>query len=123
MVIKEGDVVLFFFAFLSASIAYLWLNDSANMLFRYIIVGVCGILGLWAIFVNWILVLKNYIQNYRSSKIPFLGGLFLCIALSLIPNNPFDWWLYLLVLMIDIGCLPLLIGTVVYIFWRKYKKL
>ena len=92
------------------------------MLFRYIISGVCGILGLWAIIVNWVLVWKGYRENYRSSTIPFFGGIFLCIALSLIPDNSFDWWLYLLVLLIDIGCLPLLVATVVYFLWRKYKK-
>jgi len=104
------------------SIVHLWFDDSADMLFRYIIAGIFGILGLWNILANYVLIWKCYINNYHSSKIPLLGGMFLCTALFLIPHNSFDWWLYLLVLIIDIGCLPLLISTVIFFILGKHKN-
>lgn len=91
---------------------------------RYILSVLLGILGLYIIVMNWFIVFYN-IKNRNNKKYvslgPLLGGISLCIAIVLIPNNRYVW-LCLLPLFIDVGCLPSIIGASIRFIKDKYKK-
>ncbi len=74
-------------------------------------------LGGWITLANWIIPARPK----GGSLIPVLGGLFGAVAFATIPIialNSF-WWLPLIV---DLGCLPLLVMTGSYLAWQAYRK-
>jgi hypothetical protein len=82
---------------------------------------VLGIFGIYIIIMNWC-ILWMYIVKKKSSSIGgFLGGLLLCIAIMIIPNNPYPW-LGLFAFIIDLGSLPSLICVIIFLVIQKFKK-
>jgi hypothetical protein len=78
------------------------------------------ILGIYVTAGNWYILINYYINKKTSSSIPIFGGLFVCIALWNLLPCPWHW-LSLLSLVIDYGCLPLMLGTLFYLVTGKYK--
>lgn len=72
---------------------------------------------------NWfatILYYKKGSAYYQKkfSHIMIFGGAFLCFAIILMPNNPYIW-LWWVPLVVDIGCLPSIIATIIKIIKEK----
>ena len=69
----------------------------------------------WVAFINLRTAIRWYLHRKRGSSIPLIGGLLGCVAMIAVPLNGFDnyWWVPLLV---DIGCVPLVLGGIVYLF-------
>ena len=87
---------------------------------RYIISGGLLVLSSFIIFYNDIVVPYHcYIQKRKESEslIPIVGGLFANIGLSILPVN-LSWWTSL-PLLIDIGCLPMIIAALIDVFILK----
>jgi len=88
---------------------------------RYIVSGVLGLFGLYVIVMNWFILVKTIISKKFISYFPLFGGASLCIAILILPNNPYPW-LGFFALVLDIGCLPLIICSLVGFAMEKYKK-
>lgn len=64
-----------------------------------------GILGLWFIFVNWGNLFEWVRKKKSASGVPFLGEIFLSIAIYNIPDISFKrlWWIPFILYY---SCLP-----------------
>ena len=73
-------------------------------------------LGGWITIANWIIPMRPK----GGSLIPVIGGAFVAIAFAISPLGVLNgfWWLPLI---LDLGCLPLLILTGGYLIWRVLK--
>ncbi len=47
--------------------------------------------GLYVAAMNWAIFLAWYIRGRRSSMVPLVGGVCLCVGFVLIPGNPWRW--------------------------------
>lgn len=96
-------------------------------LFRYLFAIVLGIFGIYIIIMNWCILLNNTWKKKRYAKVkyvsfgPFLGGISLCVAITIIPNNPYSWLCWL-AFVIDFGSLPWLCYTLFCFATGKHKK-
>jgi hypothetical protein len=74
-------------------------------------------LGGWAMITNWVIPLRPK----GGSLIPVIGGVFVAIAFVTIPFKVLHgfWWLPLIV---DLGCLPLLVLAGGHFAWRSLTK-
>lgn len=75
---------------------------------RYIVTIGAGFFGLAFICLNWAVYIKWIFMRKQMSGMPFIGGILLCIAFVIVPNNPY-WRLCWLAFVIDISALPWLI--------------
>jgi hypothetical protein len=75
------------------------------------------LLGAWITIANWVITFRTK----GGSPIPIVGGVFMAIALVMIPLDALHrfWWLPLIV---DLGCLPMLVLTGGYLAWRALAK-
>lgn len=89
---------------------------------RYIFAILLGILGLIITLANWSAVIK-YIKNKNKefSLVPLLGGVLLCIAFAIFPNNPYIYLCWI-GLIIDTGCLPMVIRALIHTIKIKHKR-
>ena len=88
---------------------------------RWCIALISLLLGIWAIIGNYFIVIKTYITKKWESLIPLVGGILSAIGIAVLPLNSVNklWWIPLL---IDIGCVPILIYTLVYrLFFHRRK--
>ena len=83
---------------------------------RWILVLAASFLGAVAVVENWRVLLAWLIRRKHSSTIPVFGGGLLAGAIALSPGPALRplWWLPLI---LDPGCLPLLLTT--SIFWLR----
>ena len=88
---------------------------------RYIISIVLGVLGLYGIVCNWYAFVLDIKKIRFVSCVPFIGGIALCLAFVIIPNNPYVW-LWWVAFIIDYGSLPVLCRTIVSLVIKKHKK-
>jgi len=75
----------------------------------------------WIATCNLWIVLHYYFRMKHGSLIPGVGGIIGVLAIIMAPLEAFKhyWWIPLFV---DIGCIPLLIITIVFFFRGKHKK-
>ena len=83
---------------------------------RWILFFAAAFLGATFFVANWHGLLAWLIKSKRSSAIPLLGGALLAFAIAVAPGHSVfrQWWLPLI---LDPGCLPLLVATV--LFWLR----
>lgn len=88
---------------------------------RYSITIVLGLLALIIIITNWLAVFR-YKKNkeLRFSLIPIVGGVFLCVSFAVIPDNSYIWLCWI-ALILDVGCLPMVISVLIYTLRHKKK--
>jgi hypothetical protein len=74
-------------------------------------------LGGWITIANWIIPLRPK----GGTLIPIIGGVFVAIAFATVPLEVLHsfWWVPLIV---DLGCVPLLVLTGSYLAWRAFAK-
>ena len=78
------------------------------------------LIGLFFVFVNWLIVYSTYIKKEYSSWVPLLGGLFCIVGLGNLELGNMEkyWWIPL---TIDYGCFPALI-QMAWLFLFSKKK-
>lgn len=88
---------------------------------RTIFTVVFGVLGAIITLVNWAAVIK-YMRNKERhfSLVPLAGGIFLCLACVLTPNN-FYIYLCWIPLLLDIGCVPAIIRALIHTIKSKKR--
>lgn len=90
-------------------------------LVRYIFAGILGILSVFIILTNWsAVIIFSRNKEKHFSSIPLLGGIFLCIAFAIIPNNPYVYLCWI-ALFIDVGCLPAVIQALMHVIKSKKR--
>jgi hypothetical protein len=81
---------------------------------RYSIAIALGLLALIIIIANWLAILRYKKDKEKSfSLIPVVGGVFLCISFAIIPDNSYIWLCWI-ALILDVGCLPMVISALIY---------
>jgi hypothetical protein len=81
---------------------------------RYSIAIALGLLALIIIIANWLAILRYKKDKEKSfSLIPVVGGGFLCISFAIIPDNSYIWLCWI-ALILDVGCLPMVISALIY---------
>jgi hypothetical protein len=79
---------------------------------RWLVFSTLLYLGGWVILCNWVIALRA-----RGSQIPLFGGVFVAIALAVAPWEALHW-LWWVPLLVDLGCVPLLLLTAGFLLWR-----
>lgn len=87
---------------------------------RYIIAIILGLFGLYIVTMNWCIFVLWLLKKKGASMGGFLGGLCLCISFAIIPNNPYVGLCWL-AFVVDIGSLPLIVWTGIYLLMGKHK--
>lgn len=78
-------------------------------------------LGLFFIAVNTVLFYKGYIKKEKCpSVIPLLGGILCAIAILLVVNKKY-YFLAIIPMLLDWGCIPAIIRLVI-VFIRRWNK-
>jgi hypothetical protein len=69
---------------------------------------------------NWWLVLRYVFRRQKASLVPLIGGLSWAASLLIVSNGAarFAW----LPLLLDPGCLPLILTAVRRIVWRRCRR-
>jgi hypothetical protein len=82
------------------------------------------IIGAWVSVLNWHAVLSRFFnrKSRESSWIPVVGGAAISIGIFLMPLNGTAKWFWV-ALLLDWGCLPGIIFTILYYLKRKNKAL
>jgi tellurite resistance protein TehA-like permease len=81
---------------------------------RYSIAIALGLLALIIIIANWLAILRYKKDKEKSfSLIPVVGGVLLCISFAIIPDNSYIWLCWI-ALILDVGCLPMVISALIY---------
>jgi hypothetical protein len=71
---------------------------------------------------NWVYVFQSFYYKENHSKVPFVGGVSACLGCLLWPSGSLRsfWWIPLLV---DIGCIPLLLGLAIqFVVWLIRRR-
>ena len=68
--------------------------------------------GGWVVLANWVFACRR-----RGSQIPVVGGIIVAVAFVMSPVEAFHW-LWWMPLVVDLGCLPLLLTAGSYFIWR-----
>lgn len=90
---------------------------------RWIAGSILFLMFAWVAIFNALIIRVRIFEKKYSSQIPIAGGLFGALAFSTLPLRWLNelWWLPLI---LDLGSLPLLIHTFVFlIFYEKRGKL
>ena len=90
-------------------------------LLAWIASGVLALLGIWIIILNYSVVISWYLHRRSHSRIPLLGGLSLMAGMlaSPLPTVARYAWVPL---VIDLGCLHLLVTFLYVVVWRQVLK-
>ncbi len=88
-----------------------------TIFYQYIFMVICFIIGLFFIITNARIFWRNYVKKQSDvpyvSENPLIGGIFTALAILLIPNN--EWWyLCFIPLLLDWGCVPLIIRIIIF---------
>ncbi len=92
--------MILFFVIISLAAICIWFGCyDAFINFRYVVSVLLGIFGILIIFLNLIPLVAYIKDNKHVSGIPLLGGLSLCMAIAIFPNNPYAWlcWVALII--------------------------
>lgn len=83
---------------------------------------ICFIIGLFFIITNARIFWRNCVKKQSDgpyvSENPLLGGIFTAIGILLIPNNGL-WYLCLIPLFLDWGCVPLIIRFMIFVIKNR----
>jgi hypothetical protein len=82
------------------------------LVLRWSAAAVLAAVGGWVIAVNWMIVLR-----LGGSLVPLVGGLLVALAVALVPWEGLRGWWWV-PLVVDWGCMPMLVLTVVGEVWR-----
>lgn len=85
----------------------------AIAILRWLISAVLMFIGGWAILGNWVIACRR-----AGSLIPLIGGIFAAAALAIAPINGIRWFWWL-PLLIDLGCVPVLLMTGIFLVWHR----
>ena len=69
-----------------------------------------GVFGYAAV-ANVVILYRAWFLNGKSSLIPVVGGLFGMLGLLIMPSGKLIWFAWVPLLM-DIGCLPMIVGGI-----------
>lgn len=76
----------------------------------------------WLIIVsNWKVAYRNIVKKEKQSWIGFFGGGFVGLAFMIFPNNPV-WYMFWVAWLIDWGCVPGTMYTIIYYLYHRFKK-
>jgi hypothetical protein len=86
----------------------------AILILRWLVSAALMLVGGWAILGNWVIACTR-----SGSLIPFFGGIFVAVGIVVLPIEGIRglWWIPLL---IDLGCMPVLLMTGVFLLWKRY---
>lgn len=83
---------------------------------------ILGSLGLFFIIINAVLFYKGWIKKEKCpSRTPFLGGIFCAAAILLVVDKKY-YFLAIIPMLLDWGCIPTIIEFFIVLFldWNKY---
>ncbi len=88
----------------------------------YEIILLCGAAaGLFIVIDNWRKVFLYIIKKKSpGSFVPVIGGLFVFLPVYFWPGHK-QLWLYILPFIIDYGCIPIMVHTLIYCLIHKKK--
>ena len=89
---------------------------------RFIVGAILLVVSVWLIAMNWWIVIERSRKGRRSSLAPFYGGICGALALLLIPSSKLAKVAWV-PLVIDVGCLPILIAAAIAYFKRRHHAL
>jgi hypothetical protein len=81
----------------------------------------CFVVFLWLAAINLTQLIQVYRRKRRGSLVPFLGGLCGAFALYAAPGGGFGK-LWFLPLLLDVGCVPLVLKILLYFVYPKSGK-
>ena len=84
---------------------------------QWIAGGLLILLGSFIAVMNWAALYHNLTQKTHSSFVPSMGGLFMMIGATIMPVSglqELSW----VALVLDFGCLPLLVWAIPYCVWK-----
>src|SRR5262245_12285583 len=87
----------------------------------WIVSGFLALIGAWAIFGNYSVVILWYVRRKHGSLAPLMGGVFFGIAMLLCPLPGLRRWAWI-PLVVDLGCLYLFGGWLYHFVFKKRKQ-
>ena len=85
---------------------------------KIILAVILGIAGLYFIIINAIITYKVYIKKEKMPSItPFLGGILVSAAILIVFSE--KWFLIFIPLVLDLGCIPTIVGVIYLILKEK----
>jgi hypothetical protein len=87
------------------------------VLLRWLAFSILLFVGAWVIIANWVIPLRRG----GGSLIPIIGGVFVAIAFAVVPVDTIRW-LWWVPLIVDLGCLPILLLATGAFIWRTVSR-
>jgi len=87
----------------------------------WIVTGFFFVNFVWVAICNLWIAVRFYLYGKRGSSIPFIGGILGFLGVCIAPGGILlkYWWIPL---VLDIGCLPLLVLWLFYVIRKKHNK-
>jgi hypothetical protein len=87
----------------------------------WIVSGFFFINFVWVAICNLWTIIRFYLYGKKGSRIPFIGGILGLFGIFLAPGGVLlkYWWIPL---VLDVGCLPLLVQTIWFLIRRKFIR-
>lgn len=89
---------------------------------RYVLAAILGFFGLYLFFGNWYVFFIGFIKRKNApSWVPLFSAILLCVAILLIPNNPYRWLCWV-PFIIDWGSLPGITTSIIWLIIDSSKE-
>lgn len=89
--------------------------------FRYVVSVLFGVVGILIFFINFKLLVSYKKGKKYVGGIPIFGGLSLCMAIAVFPNNPYAWLCWVALIIDFQWGIPGILYSI-YMNWKIDKK-